>query len=173
MWLEKQGKCVVEYYVASESIIYFMVIGKPHDLNFHAHDLVCLLIFDRRCQFFRSLYLQSCKPWLRWDFNDDDMFRIYVYWCSLLLLLGLQNLKLKEKSCLCCILCWYFWTSAYQLKVTLVKSRTIEITSETLVQVTKLVNQLEFVMENLLCFTLFSVRYRQSSATVGFIWCSG
>ena len=37
---------------------------------------------------------------------------------------------------------------------------TVEI-SETLVQVTKLVNQLEFIMKNLLCLRLFSVRYKQ------------
>ena len=54
-----------------------------------------------------------------------------------------------------------------QLKVTLVKTKTVEITSET---------RAEFIMKNLLCLTLFPVRYKQSynnQATVGFIWLSG
>ena len=92
------------------------------------------MILTVGCWFFRSSYLQSCKPWLRWVFNDDDMFGIYVYWCSLLLLLDLQTWDKRWN-----LVCVAYYVAVFehpriQPKVTLVKTKTVEITSETLVQ---------------------------------------
>ena len=86
------------------------------------------------CQFVRSSYLQSCKHWLRWVFNDDDMFGIHVYWCSLLLLLDLQTWNNRRN-----LVCVAYYVVEFehvhiQLKVTLVKTKPVEIISEKLVE---------------------------------------
>ena len=86
------------------------------------------------CQFFRSSYLESCKPWLRWVFNDDDMFGIYVYWCSLLLLIDLQTWNIRRNLVFVAYYVAVFEHLHIQLKVILVKTKTFEVTSETLVQ---------------------------------------
>ena len=86
------------------------------------------------CQFFRSSYLRSCKHWLRWVFYDDDMFGTYVYWYSLLLLLDLQTWNKRRNLVFVAYYLLEFEHLHIKLKVTLVKTKTVEITSESLVQ---------------------------------------
>ena len=91
------------------------------------------------------------------------MFGIYVYWCSLLLLIDLQTWNIRRNP----VCVGYFVVFEHlhiHFKVTLVKTKTFEVTSKTCA---------EFIMKNPLCLTLFSVRYKQSSAKVGFVWFSG
>ena len=81
-----------------------------------------------------NLHIFNIVNWLRWVFNFDDMFGIYVYWCSLLLLLDLQIWN-KRRNLVC--VPYYVVVFEYlriQLKATLVKTKTNEITSKTLVQ---------------------------------------